>query len=148
MKEIALTKGKSTFVDDEDFVELCRYKWCARKDYRTSNWYAARGENGKMVQMHRQILGLTFGDRQEGDHRDGDGLNNQRYNLRICSRLQNGRNLRVQTRVKYSKFKGVSLKQHLKKPWVAHIMVSGILHHLAYSYPEQPPPVPYTLPAP
>lgn len=40
--------------------------------------------------MHRWIMGVTDPE-IEVDHRDNDGLNNQRYNLRPCTHLQNMR---------------------------------------------------------
>lgn len=81
-------------VDDEDYEELSKYKWHAhpmRKIY-----YAARsdlrqdGQNRKIL-MHRQILGIK--DRLFlTDHENGNGLDNQRHNLRICTTSQNGFN--------------------------------------------------------
>jgi hypothetical protein len=41
--------------------------------------------------MHRLILGITDAKLDAG-HRDGDGLNNCRNNLRVATRLQNGSN--------------------------------------------------------
>ena len=40
MKEIQLTQGKVAIVDDEDYPELLKYKWCAYKGGNT--FYAAR----------------------------------------------------------------------------------------------------------
>jgi HNH endonuclease len=112
MKEIQLTQGKVALVDDADYEALSQYRWYAFPDKRHSTFYAARNSstvNGKRhtVRMHRQILGLDFGYRCEVDHQDGDGLNNQRHNLRGCSRQENNRNMRMQIRSKSSRFKGV-----------------------------------------
>jgi HNH endonuclease len=45
--------------------------------------------------MHRAILGLTRGQREvEVDHRNSNGLDNRRGNLRPASRLENARHTR------------------------------------------------------
>lgn len=85
MKKISLTKGKYALVDDEDFDELSKYSWCS------PGRYAERGtfKNGihKGILMHRQIMGAKKG--QEIDHIDRNRLNNQKSNLRFCTRSEN-----------------------------------------------------------
>jgi hypothetical protein len=112
MKELPIAGGHTVLVDDDDYASVAGFNWFARPGKRGKTLYALRsrmvGENGpRWVRMHRQILGLT-GD-QEADHRDGNGLNNRRGNLRPCTRLQNlvnrGSNA-VQRRT--SIYKGVS----------------------------------------
>lgn len=71
--------------------------------------------------MHQQITGYT-----ETDHIDGNGLNNQRYNLRDCTHSQNSMNQRIRIK-KSSKFKGVSVKG---KRWRAYITVKCIRYHI------------------
>lgn len=99
MKEIKLTQGKVALVDDEDFEYLNQWKWCAVKNRYT--FYAVRSvyfpkqkrhkyTPKKTVWMHREIL-KTPPDLQV-DHKDHDGLNNQRYNIWSCTQSQNGRN--------------------------------------------------------
>lgn len=46
--------------------------------------------------MHRLLMGLGTGDGRVIDHVDGDGLNNTRINLRICTPTQNAQH-RVRT---------------------------------------------------
>ena|SRR3990167_8491390 len=87
MKLIPLTQGKFTKVDDDDFEKLKKYKWHYHK-----KGYAERKSNNKHIKMHRQILGLTHGDKKQGDHRDRQKLNNQKNNLRICTNLENSAN--------------------------------------------------------
>jgi hypothetical protein len=64
--------------------------------YRLRNGYAVRTEiaNGKkrMVYMHREVLGLSYGDRSVVDHINGDKLDNRRRNLRVVSQRANTRN--------------------------------------------------------
>ena len=69
----------------------------------------------------------------EIDHINHDGLDNRRSNLRICSHLQNGRNVLIQRNNK-SGFKGVSFyKTKKKNPWQAQIRSNGKKIHIGYS---------------
>ena len=89
MKEIPLTKGLVALVDDEDYARLSQFKWYAQTNKRI-NYAVRRGAraNGRtpMIWMHREILSAAGLD---VDHRDGDGLNNRRANLRLATRRQN-----------------------------------------------------------
>ncbi len=105
MKVIELTQGQVALVDDEDFDGLSRWKWCIAKTQSTI-YAKRRRKNSKKcytILMHRDIMlpdaGMVI------DHIDGNGLNNQRYNLRICSQSQNMRN--INSRSGASKYKGV-----------------------------------------
>lgn len=103
MKEIKLTQGQVTQVDDEDFEWLNQWKWYASKVRNT--FYARRRKNKHepVILMHRLILNILKG--METDHRDLNGLNNQRYNLRICTHQENMRNRKFH-QGSSSKFKG------------------------------------------
>jgi hypothetical protein len=118
MKKIPLTQDKFALVDDEDYKWLNQRKWYAihiRKDY----WYAARSnyiddwKKPNTIRMHREILGLKKGNDKKTDHKDGNGLNNQRYNLRCCTVTQNGQNRKIQKHS--SSFKGVNWNKRNKK---------------------------------
>lgn len=59
------------------------------------------------------------------DHKNGDGLDNQKSNLRICTNQQNLRN-RGKTRVNTSGYKGVYREKRSRpRPWVAEIRLNG-----------------------
>lgn len=92
MKTINLTKGYVALVDDDDFERLSQYKWMAHE--KKTNTYARRNKsvNGKVktIIMHRFIMGAP--DDMQIDHIDGNGLNNQKSNLRICTIDENLRN--------------------------------------------------------
>lgn len=114
MKKIKLSRyGKNkalklaALVDDEDFEELNQWCWAINKGCNTL--YAQRMDhsNGKTIQMHRQILGLTD-PKIMCDHRDRNGLNNQKDNLRIATKSQNAQNKKGTGK---SKFLGVYLKR-------------------------------------
>ena len=132
MREIPLTKGKVAKVDDSAFEELSQYRWQA---LQTKNicyavrWPLGDRKNRRAVLMHRQILGLT-NPKIEGDHVDGDGLNNQSSNLRVATHCQNIRNQRRRSD-NTSGFKGVSLQKQTNR-WRAQITVNGKTIHLGY----------------
>ena len=76
------------------------------------------GKN-KNILMHRQILGLTEPSIMT-DHRDGDGLNNMRSNLRVANSQQNARN-RKKDQNSLSQYKGVTKHNSGVNPWKAQI---------------------------
>src|SRR6188768_2332166 len=93
MKEIPLTQGKSVMVDDEDFEFLNQWKWYASKSNNTFYAHRRVGKHGRFVYMHRLILGIdNISPELFPDHMDRNGLNNQRYNLRIATRSDNNSN--------------------------------------------------------
>jgi hypothetical protein len=117
MKQIALTQGKVAMVDDEDYERLSKYNYFAHK--RFNNWYALRhDENHATRRMHHDVLNLPSN--ALVDHKDGDGLNNQKENLRDATKSQNAANSRI--RGGSSKYKGVSWKEPSKK-WQAKICI-------------------------
>jgi len=111
-RSILLTQGKVAWVDQADYAALALSKWHA--DHRESRdvTYARRycrgsGRSGRRAErMHRIVVGLLPGDLRVVDHINGDGLDNRRSNLRVCSVRQNAHNLRA--RCGTSLFKGVS----------------------------------------
>jgi hypothetical protein len=107
MKTIPLSKGLFATVDDEDFESLGLVKWSAQiKDNERA--YAIRGTGESRIVMHRYILGIS--DKSiHVDHRDGNGLNNCRSNLRTCTPAQNVMNRR-KLRSTSSKYKGVTVR--------------------------------------
>lgn len=135
MKEITLSncrktgvhsRGKVALVDDADFDYLSQYKWYAAKEKHT--WYAKTNIvcNGKRttIRMHRLLL-----DAKQIDHKDGNGLNNQRHNLRPCDGTQNNWNRRA--RKGTSKYKGVCWNKKANK-WKARVRAYGKETHLGY----------------
>jgi len=99
MREIKLTKGLVTQVDDEDYDFLNQWKWHAHKGHSkrsiTKKYYAARriSFRGRLILMHNIIISVPLD--KEIDHQDQDSLNNQKYNLRICTHKENMNNLKI-----------------------------------------------------
>jgi len=93
VKRIKLTQQKYAVVSDVDFPALNRVKWSAH--YDGYNWYARRRKPGPRNQnnhllMHRELLHCSK--TQEIDHKNGNGLDNRRSNLRKVTHQQNVRN--------------------------------------------------------
>ncbi len=126
--QIPLTQKQVALVDKIDFSELNKYKWYAHKKSRI--FYAmrmvGRRNNRKIIPMHTAIMKTPKG--MEVDHKDGNGLNNQRNNLRICSHAENSRN-KGKHIDNFSGYKGVCWHKQTKK-WIARIMFNNKAFHL------------------
>lgn len=123
MRRIALRNRERviayTFVDDEDYEEMSKYRWC-----RDAYGYAQTSVriNGKKrnLKMHRLIVNTPDG--KDTDHINRNKLDNRRSNLRICTHQQNSFNLRRPKRT--SKYNGVSWDKSREK-WYACIQRDG-----------------------
>jgi hypothetical protein len=91
MKQIILTRGKVAIVDDDEYDNLSRYKWCADIACNGRTFYAVRVKQEKnkirKIYMHREILKCPNG--LMVDHKDMNGINNLKSNIRICTKSQN-----------------------------------------------------------
>ncbi len=96
MKKIPLTRGKFALVDDEDFEFLNQWTWFAHKAIRSNTFYALRnsrrseGLPRKTVRMHVVLVGQRSG--EIIDHKNRNGLDNRRNNLRHTSPAESARN--------------------------------------------------------
>lgn len=125
---VSLTKGYSAVIDESDVPLISGRNWSALVSKRRKAIYAARVENGKMILMHRLILGAPRG--MDVDHIDQDGLNNRRLNIRVCSRSENCRNVGLRSDNKSGQ-KGVSLCKETSR-WQAEIQANGSRTFLGY----------------
>ena len=124
MKEIKLTQGQVALVDDEDYGVLAAHDWYARR--KSNLFYAVRmlpksGGVRKTEYMHRVVLARKLGREithgMMPDHEDGNGVNNQRYNLQEVTHRGNAENLHI---AKTSQYIGVSWQKACGK-WEARI---------------------------
>lgn len=118
---VPLTKGYEAVVDVADVPLVHGVNWCA--GVKRGTVYAMRTKYGpdgrETVMMHRAICLPAVG--VEVDHKDGNGLNNTRANLRSATKSQNMHNQKISTR-NTSGFKGVS---KIKGRWESNIRLNG-----------------------
>lgn len=108
---------------DEQALELYqKHKWTFKNTKHTSYLYRHVYVNGKKYKtnmFHRELLQCT--DRKEViDHINGDGLDNRKNNIRICTQAQNMSNQKKQIRATSSKYKGVKFDKS-RNLWHARI---------------------------
>lgn len=116
MASIEIAPGQSVLIDDDQYEEIAAHRWRAQKGKHTH--YAAM--NGGVL-MHRLIMRATKGDIV--DHVNGDGLDNRKENLRLCSNAENMMNAR-KIAGRSSRFKGVSWNKD-RSQWYSTIEKDG-----------------------
>lgn len=130
MREIPLSRGLKALVDDDDYERVAAMgRWCADPSsqtfYARKNLYGA-GQKLTPLLMHTFLTGWSY-----VDHRNGNGLDNQRSNLRQATHGQNMANKRIY-RNNTSGFKGVTRNTGTGRPWRAAIKADGRRRHLGY----------------
>lgn len=80
------TKFYKILLDDEDYEWAKGYRW------KFVNDRPATKVGGKYQGIHRLIMKVKPGEDVIVDHIDGNPLNNQKSNLRICNRFENQQN--------------------------------------------------------
>jgi len=132
MKVIPVSRNLLALLDDEDYELISKWKWSAlpgKNTFYARRLVAVRGTGKrKNILMHRLVTNV--GDDKEVDHRDGNGLNNQKSNLRICNPSQNSQNCQ-RYKNNTSGVKGVSFRKD-RGVWVAEITCSGKKYYLGY----------------
>lgn len=129
---VNLTRGMVAWIDPEEAEAVLAHKWHAVPG-RMGTFYAATKICEKTVYMHRFVLGLHISPRSiHVDHRDCDGLNNRRSNLRECTPQENARRLRVPTRPGLSR----GVYRHGNR-FVARINLDGKFEYLGCFQKEE-----------
>ncbi len=130
---VPLTQGYEAVIDAADVHLVEGRNWHIQRGatsiYAVSN--ARREDRTRtLLPLHTAITGFA-----RTDHRDGDGLNNRRENLREATAAQNSHNQR-RGRNNTSGFKGVSHEAQTGR-WRASIKLNGVLHRLGrFETPE------------
>lgn len=119
-RKIALSKGLFATVDASDFLQLSKWKWYANNiGHKTYACRTVKKGGRQTLYMHKEIIGTPVG--LVTDHINGNGLDNRRSNLRVCSRRENLLNRGEQTN-NSSGISGVSFEKKSQK-WESY------LHH-------------------
>lgn len=121
---ILLTQGKFARVSRKDYDFLNQWKWHYSHGYAVRRIHRRLGKDrytGTYLYMHRLLMECPDG--MVVDHINGDGLDNRRGNLRVCSQQKNLWNRRVQSNNKLG-VKGVRWNKH-KNRYEPQIIVNG-----------------------
>lgn len=132
MKAIPLTRGKFAIVNAEDFDILSKFSWFSHKCGKNLCYAETAVRIGKkmmFLKMHRMIMNDPVG--FDVDHKNGNGLDNRRNNLRACSHKNNTRNRVKSSGAKSSQYKGVCFNKRTRT-WSAGIGDSYHRIHIGY----------------
>ena len=135
MQILKTNNGFDAMVDDAVYHSLCQYNWHAATKRRDGLNYVYATINRKTVYLHRFILNCTG--KEEVDHIDGNPLNNQRSNLRLCENHSlNNANCCPRRNKQTSVYKGVRL--HHTGKYQAYATKKGHFYYLGlYKTPEE-----------
>lgn len=128
--KLELTQGYWAIVDTAQLALLQRHNWCVHKT--KGKIYAKTQLAGRTVYMHRLLVNAPTDPGLVVDHRNGDGLDNRRCNLRIATWRENARNSPGAASRRVSAVRGVTKREHRTRPWRAHIYDSLGFKHLGY----------------
>lgn len=132
MIEVKLRNNLILLLDDQDAWVVENYSLVA--DRRGGTWYVRAQEKGPGAArkpkhyLHRMLMGFPVG--MDIDHKDGNGLNNQRNNLRVANRTQNNLNRQLSS-TNRSGYKGVFWNAQRGR-WYAKLTVDGVTRKKGY----------------
>lgn len=133
----AKAAGRVALVDDADYELVMQFRWFIterKRNGRTHGPYAQTKAwldgQYRAVKMHRLITSWPM-----VDHRDHDGLNNQRYNLRPTTSRRNQHNSRGRMS-STSRFKGVCWNSD-RGQWMVQINIGGQNRYLGLFADEE-----------
>lgn len=109
---------KEVEYDDDDHSLVKGYTWHITKGKHTYYVMGHNPDTNHRLFMHRLILGAKRC--QMVDHKDGNGLNNKKDNIRIATPAENARNKRSIRKPK-SGYKGVSIMPDRKRMYMVQI---------------------------
>ena len=123
IRYIPLTRGLHAIVDAEDHEWLSRHKWQVQPSANHKTWYAKRSHHGRLILMHREIIKAPRG--MFVDHINGNGLDNRRCNLRICTPRQNSCN---RSKQRHTRHRFIGVRPCGKNTYQATVMHKGKTH--------------------
>jgi hypothetical protein len=113
--------GRRAIIDSQDVPIAEQYRWHLNGGYFDNNLHNTT--------LHRVLLGLSYGDKREGDHKNHDTLDNRRScSIRIATSSQNKMNRRG-NKNRLGPYKGVSFDKSRNK-FHAQIKINGKCTHI------------------
>ena len=124
---VTCSRGREFLIDapDRDFLEARQWFVYRPKKAEPNEYVVRRAPQSRLVLLHREIMNAPKG--MEVDHRDSDGLNNRRYNMRVVTQGQNRFNTRYRI-IASGGYRGVSDLRNGR--YAAIISLSGKLKYL------------------
>jgi len=124
-RRIYLGEGRFTIVDPHDFYWFNNFHWCLKQN--GPRLYAVRligasDNRTRILSLHREIMKAP--PTLLVDHRNGNGLDNRRDNLRLATHSQNQCNKGKSRSNSSSRFIGVYFEKRSGR-WVAKIVLHG-----------------------
>lgn len=128
---VRLTNGICSLVDEQDLEWLSAYRFYPKPGHDTMYVESYKKHRG-VKSLHRLLMNAQKG--EEIDHRNRNGLDNRKFNLRRCTRSQNRQNAK-KSKVPNARsgYKGVTYDANgpnCSKPWRAKACVHHKLVHL------------------
>jgi hypothetical protein len=118
-------------VDDEDLDVALSYRWSMSNGYAKCTDHST----GRVMILHRLIMGLSYGDGLQVDHINREKLDNRRANLRVCTVGENRQNLDSYKGASVP-YRGVSYCRQTGL-WKARCKANGVVHWLGrHATPE------------
>ena len=126
MRKVRLTKGYFAIVDNQDYSRVSKHKWQAVESKYTTYAYTSFRGNGKQfkVALHRFILGEEVASGMVVDHKNKNGLDNRRRNIRACTFGQNNHCRSRRSIATSSGYLGILWKKG-EESWRCRIGVNG-----------------------
>lgn len=113
------------YYDEQDQDLINGHNWVIHKADRTfyvrATLWDKELKKSKYAYMHRLIINAMKG--QQVDHKDRNGLNNKRNNLRLCNNSQNNANKPAKTTNKTG-YRGVHFNK-IRKRYMAYLFING-----------------------
>lgn len=125
---IHINGGLFAVIDDTDADRVSQHTWWQVRPPHARTIYARTEISNNAVAMHRFILGLRPEDGLDVDHKNGNGLDNRRENLRLATTSQNIANAPKRRGAYTSRFKGVT--RHSQGRWQALVTKDYQRHYL------------------
>lgn len=123
--ELFLPGGYIALIDTEDLDKLGNTRWYVLKTKYTNYALSDNHNTGKHIRLHRLILGYP---KSIIDHKNRNGLDNRKENLRLCSFSQNNAN-RIKNKTSVTKYKGVYLCTGGNR-WAARVRFNGDIKYM------------------